>query len=81
MRLPCMVKGTADSGMRKDAAYTFIPQSAVTVAAPPRISIAVTITATSQIQQKMSQANAKADAETKIEVSHWVMKTNVMYVM
>ena len=42
---PCMVKGTAESGIRKDAAYTFIPHSAVTVAAPPRISIAVTITA------------------------------------
>jgi hypothetical protein len=58
-----MVKGTADSGMRKDAAYTFIPQSAVTVAAPPRISIAVTITAPSQIQHNMSDTRNRIQLE------------------
>ena len=42
--LPCMVNGTAERGIKKEAAYTFIPLNAVTTAAPPRMSIAVTMT-------------------------------------
>jgi hypothetical protein len=49
--VPCIVKGTAERGMRKEAAYTFIPQRAVTVAAPPRISIAVTITVETRVSE------------------------------